>query len=230
MKCQYCGKDLTPGSKFCDGCGAKIEEQNHQVPMQNTPPNKSNTGLKVTIIILSVIIVAGIIFAIWFFLIRDDGSKESKDKENESSAKTTKKNTSDDDDDDDDEEDTKTNNKKNTSSSSHKLECSGEMFGSNYSVVIYYDKNDKRAESAEVEMVMDLDDFGYGLEGLGESDLEEMICENGETEYDECKVKIRGSKVIVNAKATNPNSLDDISGQSLEDARKEFEEQGLTCK
>ena len=54
MKCQFCGKDIKAGSKFCDGCGAKQEEVSAPVSNPNVgyyQPPKKNTGLIVTIML-----------------------------------------------------------------------------------------------------------------------------------------------------------------------------------
>ena len=81
MKCQYCGKDLAPGSLFCDGCGAKVNDGGYNNPPQNNgygamTPKKGNTGLKVTIILLSVLLVGlivglyiGLFFGVIFLLL-----------------------------------------------------------------------------------------------------------------------------------------------------------------
>lgn len=98
MKCPYCGKELAPETKFCDGCGAKMDEtpktintvpvtdnmQSYSESYQNNPSNNNNKnkGLKITIIILSILLIAGLVFFVWFAFIRDD-DKAKKDNDDE---------------------------------------------------------------------------------------------------------------------------------------------------
>ena len=91
MFCQKCGKKLNEGDRFCDGCGTKIEagEQPVAVDKPIAPPptgeyqpypyyqQKSNTGLKVLVIIMGIIILAGVGFGLWYFVIRDSGNENN---------------------------------------------------------------------------------------------------------------------------------------------------------
>lgn len=88
MKCPYCGKEVPAGSKFCDGCGAKLEAVsqpettvspdafNYQGGYQPAP--KKKTGLIVTIIIVSVLLIAGIIVGI---ILLTGGKKDDNNSE-----------------------------------------------------------------------------------------------------------------------------------------------------
>lgn len=84
MRCEYCGKELKEGSKFCDGCGAKVKEtsavnQNTFNYQNGVPEKKNNTGLIVAIIIIGVLLVAGIIIGV---VLLTGGSKKEESKEN----------------------------------------------------------------------------------------------------------------------------------------------------
>lgn len=90
MKCNNCGNELKNGTTFCEYCGTKVEGAAPQPPVNNQvyggypqPPKSSGTGLKVVIIIMSIIILAGIGLGIWL-LVKDNG----KDSGNNSSNNT----------------------------------------------------------------------------------------------------------------------------------------------
>ena len=88
MKCPYCGKNVPEGSKFCDGCGAKLEvtEQptNASPEAYNYQPYapKKNGGKIAAIIIVSLLVLAGIIVGI--ILLVSGGSKSENNGENPS--------------------------------------------------------------------------------------------------------------------------------------------------
>ena len=66
MRCPYCGREVKEGNLFCEGCGAKLENKPVIDPnaFSYQPQYKKNTGLIVTIVILSVLLVAGIIIGV----------------------------------------------------------------------------------------------------------------------------------------------------------------------
>ena len=80
MKCPYCGKEVEEGSKFCDGCGAKLDETREVEKTYDyvyEQPKKSKAGLIAAIIIISVLVVAGIIVGI--VLINNGDKEKAKD-------------------------------------------------------------------------------------------------------------------------------------------------------
>ena len=96
MFCQKCGKKLNKGDRFCDSCGTKVEIEEKEStkqpiavdkPIETAPKEqyqpypyyqqKSNTGLKVLVIIMGIIILAGVGFGLWYFVIRDSGSENN---------------------------------------------------------------------------------------------------------------------------------------------------------
>lgn len=87
MKCPYCGKEVEEGSKFCDGCGAKLDEarkveSNYEYVYEQ--PKKSKAGLITAIVIISVLVITGIIVGIILLTSggkKDKESNESKKKE-----------------------------------------------------------------------------------------------------------------------------------------------------
>lgn len=106
MKCQYCGKDLAEGSKFCDGCGSKIEveeskpsqqpvtvpvndnsnNQSYSNQFNSKPPKKSNAWIIVIVVIVAIIVllVGAILAGVFLF---GHVSKSVEDKYNEVSEK-----------------------------------------------------------------------------------------------------------------------------------------------
>ncbi len=57
MKCSKCGAEISGNTKFCTKCGAEQTEKmgGYDVPAKNR--KKSNTGIKIVIIILALIAV-----------------------------------------------------------------------------------------------------------------------------------------------------------------------------
>ena len=87
MKCTYCGKDLPEGAKFCEGCGAKLENEPvnqapvGQAPYGYQPYQKQGGGGKVVAIILTILVLlVGIGIAVYFIFF--NGSKEEKENTN----------------------------------------------------------------------------------------------------------------------------------------------------
>ncbi len=88
MKCSYCGKDVPAGSKFCDGCGAKMEEAAPVAPAPVAQPQygyqpnqKQGGGGKVAAIIIAIIILLlGIGILVYFLCF--NGKKEEKENTN----------------------------------------------------------------------------------------------------------------------------------------------------
>lgn len=110
MRCSYCGKELPTGAGFCNGCGARFDNQ-QMMPNQNGMPNynnqnmgyynqnnqmyqnygnynnyqqpKKNNNLKfiIIIIVLVVILVATIIFGGWFLFKNNENNDVKDDQE-----------------------------------------------------------------------------------------------------------------------------------------------------
>ena len=142
MKCKYCGKDLAPGAMFCDGCGAKLKGDYEEAPQNNgygaMPPKKGNTGLKVTIIILSVLLVAAIVGLVLFFVLKGDGDKKENGNDNDIVEKK------------DDQKDDKKDDKKVTKQDSMTCTVSDET-GAYGEIVVLFD-DDGEAESMSVTL------------------------------------------------------------------------------
>ncbi len=92
MKCSYCGKDVVDGAKFCDGCGAKMEEEVAvaPAPVQETqysyqPSQGGGNGGKIAAIIIAILILlVGIGIGVYFIFF--NGKKEEKEKPVENSV------------------------------------------------------------------------------------------------------------------------------------------------
>lgn len=81
MKCSYCGKEVIEGSKFCDGCGAKLEGgTSKQEEIVYYQPKKSKTGLIVAFIIIGILLIAGIIVTI--ILLNSGGKNNNSNNSN----------------------------------------------------------------------------------------------------------------------------------------------------
>ena len=81
MKCPYCGKEVEEGSKFCDGCGAKLDETKNDEKKYDyvyDSQKKSKAGLVVAIIIISILLITGIILGI--VLLTNNGDKSSSNR------------------------------------------------------------------------------------------------------------------------------------------------------
>ena len=82
MKCSYCGKELSDGSKICDGCGAKIDsvdtqQQDNINGQNNLNLNKSNKSSKLIIIV--IILVTLLLIGLGVFFLINGNKKESKE-------------------------------------------------------------------------------------------------------------------------------------------------------
>jgi len=82
MKCPYCGKEVEEGSKFCDGCGAKLTEtaSKSDEAVYYQPPKNSKAGVIAAIIIISILLITGIIIGI---ILLTNGKDKNSKKENE---------------------------------------------------------------------------------------------------------------------------------------------------
>lgn len=113
MKCVYCGKELEPDAKFCDGCGGKVEgsvtvAQSEANVVQDVStcevlnneinnnafqvPNKKSNKTIIIIVIVLLVLILGIVLAI----VLSGGSKDSNSENNSSTndATNTDNNTS----------------------------------------------------------------------------------------------------------------------------------------
>ena len=239
MKCQYCGKELAPGSKFCDGCGAKTEmvqdnvmpnnggyvQPNQAQPMyqQYNNQNKGSNGLKILIIVLIIIILLGVGFGVWYFVLRSDDS--DKKENNEISLKddnTTGGNTKDD-------GNTGGNTGGNSTSGSHILNCSLSEDGTSVNVNVYFNSDETEPKRYDLTMTMSVEEF----EGVDQDQLkqlfEQQLCEG--SGYDSCNVTISGTSASVTISSSSFDDDDEFisSGSSLEDVKKNAESEGYTC-
>lgn len=81
MKCPYCGKDVVEGSKFCDGCGAKLEENtSKEENVVYYQPKKSKAGLIAAIIIICLLVITGIVVTV--LVLNNKGSKNNSSNNN----------------------------------------------------------------------------------------------------------------------------------------------------
>lgn len=258
MKCQFCGADLKEGAKFCEGCGAKVEGGavvNEYQPVVNNQqpyyqPPKKNTGMKVTIIILSILIVALLAFGIWFFLIKGDGSSENKGNDisdNGGSGNSIGNNIENNG--GNTINDNGGNNGGNTindnggnnggginTSSGHIMSCSASAESQTVSVDIQF--NDAETRPVKIAMTMEMDISAYGL-GSESADLikqsvEQSTCDA--SKYDTCVVTVSNNKVIVNITATKEEALEEITGgydedeeYTLDDVMEAAEDSGYSC-
>ena len=263
MKCQFCGADLKEGAKFCEGCGAKVEENaavNETAPVVDNQqpyyqPSKKNTGMKVTIIILSIIIVLLLAFGIWFFLIKGDDSSKNKENEianNDGKGNNTGNNIIDnggntvDDNGGNTIDDNGGNSGGNTindngggtnTSSGHTLSCSASAEKEKISVDIQF--NDAETEPVKIlmsmEMNIDFSEYGVGPEStdLIKQSIEQTTCDA--SKYDTCVVTVENNKVIVNITSTKEEALEEIVGDydadeySLDDVIAEARNSGYSC-
>jgi hypothetical protein len=59
--CNSCGKELTPGTKFCNQCGASVSASPASAPSAiPAPPAKGGSALKIVLIVVAVIIGLGV--------------------------------------------------------------------------------------------------------------------------------------------------------------------------
>ena len=58
--CNSCGKELVPGTKFCNQCGASVSASPASAPSAIPAPPAKSGGLKVVLIVVAVIIGLGV--------------------------------------------------------------------------------------------------------------------------------------------------------------------------
>lgn len=85
MKCPYCGREVKEGSKFCEGCGAKLEDNTSKEEVVYYQPKKSKAGIIAAIIITCLLIITGVVVTI--VLLNNKGNKNNSSNNNSSYKK-----------------------------------------------------------------------------------------------------------------------------------------------
>lgn len=93
MKCKRCGKEINKNAKFCENCGARIQETSSagHSKSKKTEPKRNNTLMVVLLCILIGIMIF-VAAAVGAYMFMDNGSsvlKESYDKRDKAAAEIT---------------------------------------------------------------------------------------------------------------------------------------------
>lgn len=260
MRCQYCGKENSEASIFCEGCGAKLGANDAQNMNQGygSPNNnynqqpKKNTGLIVSIIILSVLLIAGIIVGV--ILLTSGGSKNdngnsSKGNNYSDNGKNYYSDWDDDDDydwdddddydwddDDDDDDDYNYGYKKNTNDydrdvtgTSNYLTCKmTEADGQKIDVTFVFDSAQTKLKSYDMTMSIPLDATYKQLgDDYLESLFESTVCSTGD--YDSCEISVEDDQVIIYIEAYTQTNLATYNGYPKSQLKTYMTNQGYTC-
>ena len=208
MKCQYCGKDLAEGAKFCDGCGSKVEAQPVYQDYgynNNNEPKKGNNGLKLTIIILIVIILILVGFGVWYFLIKGDGDNGGKEEQN-----------------------VVTDNKKEEKPNVPTLSCKGyDSSGVYEETVLEFNASGTTINKVTAEMSQYVDPEEYDEETI--EYMKSSICSM--FSYETCDAKLYSdNKFVFKIVTTDLSAFTQLKNyHSIDEAKAGLEESGLTC-
>jgi PBP1b-binding outer membrane lipoprotein LpoB len=102
--------------------------------------------------------------------------------------------------------------------SKHQITCTLEQDSSDATIKAYFNNKESKLVKLEMSLVIETNDEKVAKEYV------KSACE--ENEYENCKTKIDGTKVIIKYEQ---NKIDKNEQSKLKDAKKEFEKKGFKC-